>query len=531
MPRPGFVLEVDRSTPPILFHHGESFRLERLPAGRSRVVYPAEPLDPLRDPDAAIRHALDNPLGDSPPLRDLLRPGMKLTVCFDDISLPLPPMRRPDVRQRVLEAVLDLAAQAGVDDVHLIAALALHRRMNEAELRHAVGDRVYDAFAPHGLLYNHDAEDPAGMAFLGTTDQGEEVEINKRAAESDLVVYVNVNLVSMDGGWKSTATGLASYRSLRHHHNVRTMRHSRSFMDQHRSELHSSNWRMGKVLRDAGVQIFQIETTLNNDTFGTSGPMSVLQKREWEWTARDRATFIAMKAGLDRLPIQHRRRIFQSWKSPYGLTSVQAGEVEAVHRVTTEHVYRQQLVPVEGQADVLTMGLPYICPYNVNSVMNPILVMCLGLGYFFNMYRGQPLVREGGVLIMSHPTTEEFHPVHHPSYIDFYEQVLSETTDPVEIESRYEKQFAEDEWYRHLYRTSYAYHGVHPFYMWYWGCHGLAHLGRVVVVGGDPKAVRRMGFMPASSFDDALEMASDVVGRHPTITHLHNPPIVMADVS
>jgi lactate racemase len=531
MPRPGFVLEVDRSTPPILFHHGESFRLERLPAGRSRVVYPAEPLDPLRDPDAAIRHALDNPLGDSPPLRDLLRPGMKLTVCFDDISLPLPPMRRPDVRQRVLEAVLDLAAQEGVDDVHLIAALALHRRMNEAELRHAVGDRVYDAFAPHGLLYNHDAEDPAGMAFLGTTDQGEEVEINKRAAESDLVVYVNVNLVSMDGGWKSTATGLASYRSLRHHHNVRTMRHSRSFMDQHRSELHSSNWRMGKVLRDAGVQIFQIETTLNNDTFGTSGPMSVLQKREWEWTARDRATFIAMKAGLDRLPIQHRRRIFQSWKSPYGLTSVQAGEVEAVHRVTTEHVYRQQLVPVEGQADVLTMGLPYICPYNVNSVMNPILVMCLGLGYFFNMYRGQPLVREGGVLIMSHPTTEEFHPVHHPSYIDFYEQVLSETTDPVEIESRYEKQFAEDEWYRHLYRTSYAYHGVHPFYMWYWGCHGLAHLGRVVVVGGDPKAVRRMGFMPASSFDDALEMASDVVGRHPTITHLHNPPIVMADVS
>ena len=35
------------------------------------------------------------------------------------------------------------------------------------------------------------------------------------------------------------------------------------------------------------------------------------------------------------------------------------------------------------------MGLPYICPYNVNSVMNPILVMCLGLGYFFNLYRGQ----------------------------------------------------------------------------------------------------------------------------------------------
>ena len=31
MPRPGFVLEVDRSTPPTLFWHGEGYRLEKLP--------------------------------------------------------------------------------------------------------------------------------------------------------------------------------------------------------------------------------------------------------------------------------------------------------------------------------------------------------------------------------------------------------------------------------------------------------------------------------------------------------------------
>jgi hypothetical protein len=95
----------------------------------------------------------------------------------------------------------------------------------------------------------------------------------------------------MDGGWKSTATGLASYKSLRHHHNVKTMQHSRSFMDQHRSELHSSNWRMGKVLVDSGVKIFQIETTLNTDTFPKE--FAFLQKREWEWNAKDRATFLA----------------------------------------------------------------------------------------------------------------------------------------------------------------------------------------------------------------------------------------------
>jgi len=529
-PRPGFVLEVDRSTPPILFHHGEGFRLERLPAGRSRVIYPGEPLPALRDPDAAIREAIENPV-DSEPLSALLFAGMKLTIAFDDISLPLPQMRRPDIRQRVIEAVLDLAAAAGVDDVHLIAALALHRRMTEAELRHAVGDRVYDAFAPDGLLYNFDAEDRDNLSFLGETEKGEEVEISKRAAESDLVVYVNINLVAMDGGHKSTATGLASYRSLRHHHNVQTMQHSKSFMDQEHSALHSASWRMGKVIRDAGVKVFQIETTVNNNVFGDDLPMGVLQKREWEWNARDRATFVAMSAGLKRMPTKAARAIFHGWRAPMGMTGVHAGEIEAVHKLTTADVYRQQLVPVEGQTDILTMGLPYICPYNVNSVMNPVLVMCLGLGYFFNLYKGRPLVREGGVLIMSHPTPWEFNPVHHPSYIDFFEQVLSETTDPIEIEKTYEKSFAEDEWYRHLYRTSYAYHGVHPFYMWYWGSHALQHLGGVIIVGGDVGAVRRLGFKPASTLQDAFEMASDVVGPAASVTHFHNPPIMMADVS
>ncbi len=93
-PRPGLVLEVDRSTPPTLFWHGERFALERLPEG-SRVVYAPEPLEPLADPVATIRHALLHPLGDREPLPALLHAGMRLTVCFDDVSLPLPPMQAP----------------------------------------------------------------------------------------------------------------------------------------------------------------------------------------------------------------------------------------------------------------------------------------------------------------------------------------------------------------------------------------------------------------------------------------------------
>ena len=50
---------------------------------------------------------------------------MRLTIAFDDISLPLPPMASPDVRQLVIEEVVDMAAHAGVEDIELIAAIGL----------------------------------------------------------------------------------------------------------------------------------------------------------------------------------------------------------------------------------------------------------------------------------------------------------------------------------------------------------------------------------------------------------------------
>jgi hypothetical protein len=508
----------------LLFHHGESFRLEKLPLG-SRVVYPPEPLPGAANLDEAIEHALRNPLG-TEPLPALLRPGMRLTIAFDDISLPLPPMRTPDVRGRVIEHVLEHAARAGVDDVRLIVANSLHRRMTAAEIERAVGERVFRSFWPDSLA-NHDAEDRPNLSFIGTTERGEDVEINRRAAESDLLVYVNINLVAMDGGHKSVPVGLGSYRSIRPHHNVSTMLSSRSYMDPPASALHDSCARMGRLL-GSHLKIFTIETTLNNRAFGK--PFEFLQKREWEWSIGDQAAFLAAKRANDRTPAKMRRRVFSRIAAPYAVTGVTAGETEAVHERTLAAVHRQQLVEVDGQADVLIAGLPYTGPYNVNSIMNPILVVCEGLGYFFNMYRGRPLVRPGGAMIMFHPVPREFHQVHHPSYVDFFEEVLAETTDPAQVEAKFEEQFANDEWYIHLYRSSHAYHGVHPFYMWYWAAHAMDHLGDVIFVGSDRKTVQHLGFRSATTLADALDMASETVGRSPRITAMRCPPLMLADV-
>src|SRR5439155_1321599 len=176
-------LEVDERTPPLLVHEGEGFQLQKFPLG-SRVIYPPDALPGIKDVRGAIRRALAEP-HDAEPLEELLKPGMKLTIAFDDISIPLPPMQEPDIRQLILEEVIELAAAKGVEDLKLIVANSLHRRMTGEEIKHAVGERVFRSFYPRDLT-NHDAEDHANLTYVGTTDKSEDVGINKRAVESKL---------------------------------------------------------------------------------------------------------------------------------------------------------------------------------------------------------------------------------------------------------------------------------------------------------------------------------------------------------
>lgn len=470
-----------------MFNAGEKFHYEKLPKG-TRVIYPPGPLEPLTDPNVAIERALLAPI-EMESLHELLFPGMKLTISFDDVSLPLPPMRPPDIRQQVIEKVLEKAYARGVEDIHLIAALGLHRRMTKAELRHCLGKAIMNRFYPE-RLYNYDAKEPEANVRIGQTEKGEDATVSRRVAESDLLVYVNINYIPMDGGHKSVHTGLAPYSSIKHHHNPDTLSHTKSLMDPHNSAMHGSINRMGKIF-DEHVKVFHIETTLNNSAFPPA--FDFMAKPEHEWNAPTKANFFANHAATRALSRSVSRRIFQSIKAPHRMTSVQAGATDPVHKETLKNNYGQMVVPVEGQADVLILGIPYLGPYNVHSTMNPLLVYNMFLGYLFNLYKGKPLVRKGGVIIGTHPMPEEFNQVHHPSYVDLWNEGLAETSDIRELARRYEERYAHDRRYRNLYRNSHAYHGAHPFTVLYWAAHALDHVGDAILVGGDPATTRRMG--------------------------------------
>ena len=68
MSRPGFVLDVDDRTPPLIVHEGLGFRLESFPLG-TRVVYPPESLPAVPDVDQAIRRRAAAPAGHGPAAR------------------------------------------------------------------------------------------------------------------------------------------------------------------------------------------------------------------------------------------------------------------------------------------------------------------------------------------------------------------------------------------------------------------------------------------------------------------------------
>lgn len=524
------VVTIDTDSAPRILFYGEDFLCEDLPVG-TRVIYPKRPLVGLPNPRAAIRYALNHP-ENSEPLHALLEPGMKVTIALDDISLPLPPMKRPDIRETILDIVLEMLADHGVDDIHIIIATSLHRRMHDWEVRRMVGDKVYDAYWPD-RLYNHDACDPEGMVTLGKTAHGEVVETNRRAVESDLVIYVNINLVPMDGGHKSVGVGLCGYQSLKAHHTPRAIVESDSFMDPKRSALAHSVHRIGRVC-DEHMKVFHIETALNNRMF--DGPMSFLSKNEDDFTEADRLKFEAIRWTLKKTPRALRREVFMRVPSAYELVSVHAGATEPVHEKILEKCYEQYCIPVEGQADILITGIPYISPYNVNSkALNPLLVQVMALGYYFHMYRNKPLLKKGGVLIISHPCSDQFDPVHHPSYIEFFHRLLPETTDAYTLEKKYQDEFAFNPSYVEMYRHGNAYHGAHPFYMYYWGQAGREWIqhsgGKVIVVGSDNAAVPKLlGWERAETLAEAISMGRSHMGRSAQITMLHHPPILMTDV-
>ena len=155
----GLVKIIEKGDGPLFLPNGERFVYARMPEG-TRVLYPRPPLPGYTKSQlrAEVERAIDNPI-DMDPLRAHLKPGIKVTIAVDDISLSLPKQASPDCRQVMIEVLLERLAQAGLTDVHIVVAVCLHRHMHDWEVKEMVGSKIFEAHWKKRTLYNYDAED------------------------------------------------------------------------------------------------------------------------------------------------------------------------------------------------------------------------------------------------------------------------------------------------------------------------------------------------------------------------------------
>lgn len=464
------------------------------------------PLPSLKDPRAAVREALENPLGEQP-LGEVLRGCRKVAIAFDDPVLPIP-LPVEDPRRIVVSEVLRMADEAKVN-VKLICANGLHRKWSKRELAAIVGEHA-------GRAVCHDGEDEENLKELGSVD-GMPVIVNKDAAESDALIYVNVTFTPMNGGWKSVAVGLGSYESISCHHNPSGF--GWSVMDPERCKMHEVLWRMGKVIKE-NVRVFQIETVVTNYL---QPSLSLVSGSRLRAPMTLRVFSVLPRSLRDVL----RSRVRASYRMAY----VRAGKVDELH-VETLNVLRKQLeLRVNRQFDVVVIGIPNASPYATFSTQNPILTANLALGYGYSFLSvGKPILRKNGVIIFCHPMDEVFHKEHHPSYVEFY-KLLEDERDPWELREKYERRFAKNELYIKKYRYGYAYHGAHPFFLWYAMRPALEQSLAVINVAPlNPRVPEKMGFEWAKSLSEALDKAYKYVGKGASIAYPVMPPVFCARV-
>jgi nickel-dependent lactate racemase len=154
-------------------------------------------------PAALVQQALEAPLG-TPRLQELARGRKRVLIVSDDVSRPTPVAR-------FIAPVLDELAAAGVRDreVRVIMALGTHRPMTRPEIEAKLGPEAAGRFE----VLNHDWSDPASLEYLGDTEQGDPVWINRVVRQSDLVIGLGavmpIEICGFTGGGKILVPGLS----------------------------------------------------------------------------------------------------------------------------------------------------------------------------------------------------------------------------------------------------------------------------------------------------------------------------------
>ena len=168
-----------------------------------------------------VLDALEHPVG-SPRLRELARDKQKIVIVTSDHTRAVPskitlPLLLKEIRSGNPQA-----------DITILIATGLHRPTTEDEQRRMFGDEIVG----HEKIAINNAFDPEQFVELCTLPSGAVFQVNKLAAQCDLLVtegFVEPHFFAgFSGGRKSILPGVCSERTVNENHSYKAVSHPRS---------------------------------------------------------------------------------------------------------------------------------------------------------------------------------------------------------------------------------------------------------------------------------------------------------------
>jgi len=172
-------------------------------------LLPNTPPPPAENPQAEILQVLRNPYS-SLPLSECAKPSDKIAIIVSDISRPAP-------SYLLLPPILQELTAAGCPDenIMIVFALGIHRKMTPAEMAKAIGKEVYARYK---------TTQPDDFVLLGHSSYGTPFEVARVVAEADFVILTG-NLefhyfAGYSGGYKAIMPGVSTRAAIQNNHKM-----------------------------------------------------------------------------------------------------------------------------------------------------------------------------------------------------------------------------------------------------------------------------------------------------------------------
>ena len=179
----------------------------------------SQAVPPIKDVPAAVVGAVAEPIN-SPPLRELARPGDKVCIVFTDIT-------RASPDYVLVPPLLTELQSAGVhdEDITLLCGVGMHRPSTAEEKGSKLGQAIVDRYR----VIDNEPQNPDALVDLGTTGSGIPLSVSKVAYEADLLIATGIvephQYAGYSGGRKTLAVGAAGEAMIAYTHGPQMVDH------------------------------------------------------------------------------------------------------------------------------------------------------------------------------------------------------------------------------------------------------------------------------------------------------------------